>query len=79
MTSEKPNLHLSKNLSISKTKQDIDKLKTPSRLVWKVCSLAFKIGSTIFSLHAVAHFKLVGLKFVRYCIALQNFKKFGKN
>ena len=31
------------------TKQDIEKLKTPLRLVWK-CSVAFKIGSTIFSL-----------------------------
>ena len=56
MTSETPNLHISKNLNISKTKQDIEKLKTPVRLVWKCCSFAFKIGSTIFSLHR--HFKL---------------------
>ena len=28
MTSETPNLHVSKNLNISKTKQDIEKLKT---------------------------------------------------
>ena len=48
MTSVIPNLHVSKNLNISKTKQDIEKLKTPLRLVWKCCSDAFKIGSTIF-------------------------------
>ena len=48
MTSETPNLHVSKNLNISKTKQDIEKLKTPLRLVWKCCSDPFKIGSTIF-------------------------------
>ena len=48
MTSETPNLHVSKNLDISKTKQDIEKLKTPLRIVWKCCSDAFKIGSTIF-------------------------------
>ena len=29
MTPETPNLHVSKNLNISKTKQDIEKLKTP--------------------------------------------------
>ena len=46
--SETPNLHVSKNLNISKTKQNIEKLKTPLRLVWKCCSDAFKIGSTIF-------------------------------
>ena len=55
MTLETPNLHVSKNLSISRTKQDIEKLKTPLRLVWKCCSVAFKIGSTIFSLQG--HFK----------------------
>ena len=55
MTSETPNLHVSKNLNISKTKQDIEKLKTPLRLVWKCCSVAFKIGSKIFSLQW--HFK----------------------
>ena len=55
MTSETPNLHVSKNLNISKTKQDIEKLKTPLKLVWKCCSVAFKIGSTIFSLQG--HFK----------------------
>ena len=48
MTSETPNLHVSKNLNISKTKQDIEKLKTLLRLVSKCCSDAFKIGSTIF-------------------------------
>ena len=50
MTSETPNLHVPKNLNISKTKQDIEKLKTPLRLVWKCCSVVFKIGSKIFSL-----------------------------
>ena len=38
MTSETPNMHVSKNLNISKTKQDIEKLKTLLRLVWKCCS-----------------------------------------
>ena len=55
MTSETPNLHVSNNLNISKTKQDIAKLKTPLRLVWKFCSVVFKIGSKIFSLQW--HFK----------------------
>ena len=45
-----PNLHVSKNLNISKTKQDSEKLKTPLRFVWKCCSVVFKIGSKIFSL-----------------------------
>ena len=35
MTSETPNLHVSKNLNISKMKQDIEKLKTPIRLVYE--------------------------------------------
>ena len=48
MTSETPNLHVSKNVNISKTKLEIDKLKTPLRLVWKYCSVVFKIGSKIF-------------------------------
>ena len=55
MTSEPLNLHVSKNLNISKTKQDIEKLKTLLRLVWKCCSVEFKIGSKIFSLQW--HFK----------------------
>ena len=50
MTSETPSLHASKNLNIFKTKQDIEKLKTPLRLAWKCCSALFKIGSRIFSL-----------------------------
>ena len=50
MTSETPNLHVSKKLNISKTKQDIEKLKTPLRLVWIYCSVMFKIGSIIYSL-----------------------------
>ena len=60
MTSETPNLHVSKNLNISKTKQDVEKLKTPLRLAWKCCSVVFKIGSTIFSLQW--HFKFTYLK-----------------
>ena len=48
MTSETPNLHVLKNLNISKTAKDIEKLKTLLRLVWKCCSDAFQIGSTIF-------------------------------
>ena len=63
MTSETPNLHVSKNLNISKTKQDIEKLKTPLRLVWKCCSVVFKIGSKIFSLQW--HFNLKE----QYCLA----------
>ena len=55
MTSETPNFQVSKKLNISKTKQDIEKLKTPLRLVWKCCSVVFKIGSKIFSLQW--HFK----------------------
>ena len=46
--SETPNLHISKIQNISKTKQDIKKRKTPLRFVWKCCSDALKIGSTIF-------------------------------
>ena len=48
MTSETPNLHVLQNLNISKPEKDIEKLKTPLRLVWKCCSDAFQIGSTIF-------------------------------
>ena len=48
MTSETPNLHVLGNLNISKTEKDIEKLKTPLRLIWKCCSDAFQIGSTIF-------------------------------
>ena len=48
MTSETPNLHFSKNQNTSKTKQDIEKLKTPLRFDWKRCSDALEIGSTIF-------------------------------
>ena len=64
MTSETPNLHGSKNHNISKTKQDIEKLKTPLRLVWKRCSVVLKIGSKIFSLQW--HFNLVGVDQVMY-------------
>ena len=55
MTSETPNLYVSKNLNISKTKKDIEKLKTSLSLVWKCCFVVFKIGSKIFSLQW--HFK----------------------
>ena len=48
MTSEVPNLHVSRNLNISKTKQNIEKLKTPLRLVWKCYSDALQIELTIF-------------------------------
>ena len=48
MTSRTSNLNVSKNLNISKTKQDIEKLKTPLTLVWKCCPYAPKIGSKIF-------------------------------
>ena len=48
MTSETPNLHVLKNLNTSNTEKDIEKLKTPLRLVGKCCSDAFQIGSTIF-------------------------------
>ena len=48
MTSETPNLHVSKN----------EKLKAPVRLVWECCSVVFKIGSKIFLLQW--HFKLRG-------------------
>ena len=59
MTSETPNLHVSKKINISKTKQDIEKLKTPLRLEEKSCSVVFKIESKIFSLQW--HFKYPGL------------------
>ena len=62
MTPETPNWHVSKNLNISKTKQDIEKLKTPLRLVWKCCSVVFKIGSKIFSLQW--HFKSSTLRVI---------------
>ena len=42
------NLHVSKNLNISKTKQVREKLKTSLWLVWQCCSDALKIESTIF-------------------------------
>ena len=45
MTSEAPNLHVSKNLDISRTERDIKKLKTP---FWKCFSVAFKTGSAVF-------------------------------
>ena len=61
MTSETRNLHVLKNLNISKTKQDIEKLKTPLRLAWKCCSVVLKIGSKIFSLQW--HFKSLELAF----------------
>ena len=42
MTSETLNLHVLKNLSISNTKKDIGKLKTPLRFAWICCSDAFQ-------------------------------------
>ena len=44
MTSETPNLHVSKNLNISKTKQGTEKLKTPLRLLWK-CVVLMRLKS----------------------------------
>ena len=79
MMSETPNLHVSKNLNISRTKQDIEKLKTPLRLVWKCCSVVFKIGSKIFSLQW--HFKVcyyyiaVILISIAFCIERMLFRK----
>ena len=55
MTSETPNLHVSKNL-----KQDIEELKTPIRLVWKCCSAA-EIESRISSLQRLFNKDWVGL------------------
>ena len=46
MTSETPNLHVSKNLNISKMEQDIEKLKTP--LVWNVVPLCLKLDQRFF-------------------------------
>ena len=60
-----PNLHVSKKLNISKTERDIEKLKTPLRLVWKCCSVSFKIGSTIFSLQG--HFQSLYIFSERVC------------
>ena len=42
MTSEIPNLHVSKNLNIETRYRE--ELKTPLRLAWKCCSVVFKIG-----------------------------------
>ena len=59
-----------KTLNISRTKQDIEKLKTPLRLVWK-CSVVFKIGSKIFSLqwHFNCRYVFSG-NYVEYCIRM---------
>ena len=66
MTSDTLNFHVSKNVNISKTKQDIEKLKTPLRLIWKCCSVVFKIRSTIFSLQG--HFKQAQWRSIlRFC------------
>ena len=59
MTSETPNLHVLKNLNISKTEKDIEKLKTPLRLVWKCCSDAFQIGSTIFRRRGTLNYNII--------------------
>ena len=66
MTSQTPNLHVSKNLNVSKTKQDIEKLKTPLRLIWKYCSDVFKIGSTIFRRRGTLTFQAVK-EFISSC------------
>ena len=58
------------------TKRDIEKLKTPLRLAWKCCFVAFKIGSTIFSLQG--HFNILGEKFasVGYILIFDKGKQF---
>ena len=48
MTSETPHLHVSKNLNISKTKQDIEKLKTLLRLYGNVVLVCLKLGQRFF-------------------------------
>ena len=74
MTSETPNLHVSNKLNISKTKQDIEKLKTPLRLVRKCCSVVLKIGSKIFSLQwhfkslKLFNLKIISSKIMFYCV-----------
>ena len=71
--SETPNLHVSKNLNISKTKQDIEKLKTPLRLVWKCCSVVFKIRSKIFSFQW--HFNIEFLQTNMRCLCLKKIRR----
>ena len=48
MTSETPNLLVSKNLNISKTKQDIEKLKTPYGSHGNVVLLCIKLDQRFF-------------------------------
>ena len=80
MTSETPNLHVSENLNISKPKQDIEKLKTPLRLVWKCCSVVFKIGSKIFLLQWHFKFQYERLNFATNLRTLErNLEYFGKS
>ena len=50
------------NLNISKTKRDCEKLKAPFRLIYKCCSVVFKIGSKIFSLQW--HFKCLVARWI---------------
>ena len=54
-------MHASKNHNISKTKQDIEKLKTPLRVVWECCSDAFKIVSMIFRRRGALNMKFVSV------------------
>ena len=75
MTSETPNLHVSKNLNISKTKQDTEKLKTPLRLVWKCCSDAFKIGPTIFRRRGTLTFQAIHGLAPKYLCELARIKE----
>ena len=49
MTSRNTYFACFENLNISKTKQDMEKLKTSLRIIWKSCFVTFKIRSTIFS------------------------------
>ena len=59
MTSETSNLHVSKDLNISKTKQDIEKLKTRSGSSVYVVLMRFKLDPRFF---VAGHFKDFSLK-----------------
>ena len=59
MTSETPHLHVSKNLNISKRKQDIEKLKTLLRLYGNVVLLCLKLDQRFFLEALLMVFKAV--------------------
>ena len=68
MTSRDIQFAYFKNLNISKTKRDCEKLKTPFRPIQKCCSVVFKIGSKTFSLQW--HFKVT----IKTCSKSANIK-----